>query len=172
MNSRKITLVGLMAAIMCVLGPISIPVGPISISFLTLAIFLSLYITGTKFTLYSYFIYCIIGAVGMPVFSNYSGGLSKIMGITGGFIFGFYLVILISGLFVEKFENKLIHFLGMVVGTIISYVIGVIWFVILTKSELTTALTICVLPFIPGDIIKILMAIFIGKKLKYIKKQH
>ena len=79
----------IMAAVMCVLGPLSIPVGPVPISLLTLAIYLAAYVLGAKGTTLSVCIYILLGAVGLPVFSGAAGGLAKIAGPTGGYILGY-----------------------------------------------------------------------------------
>ena len=79
-NVYKITIIGLMAAVICILGPFSIPIGVIPISFTNLAIYFALYILGTKKASMSFLIYMLIGLVGVPVFSGFSGGPSKLLG--------------------------------------------------------------------------------------------
>ena len=78
----------LMAAVTCILAPMSIPIGPVPISLTNLAIYLSLYLLGWKWGTVSYLVYVVIGAVGVPVFSGFTGGLGKLAGPTGGYIAG------------------------------------------------------------------------------------
>ena len=84
-----LAMTAVMAAVICVLGPLSIPVGPVPISFTNFAIYITLYVLGWKRGTVSYLVYVLIGMVGMPVFSGYSGGLAKLAGPTGGYIVGF-----------------------------------------------------------------------------------
>ena len=90
-NVYQITIIGLMTAVICILGPLSIPVGVIPISFTNFAIYFALYILGAKKATMSFIIYMLIGLVGAPVFSGFSGGPAKLLGPTGGYIIGFLL---------------------------------------------------------------------------------
>lgn len=157
----------IMAAVMCVLGPLSLPIGPIPISLLTLAIYLASYVLGAKGTTISVLIYILLGAAGLPVFSGAAGGLAKLAGPTGGYIVGYIFLAFICGLFVQKSKaNVLISVIGMIVGTAVLYAFGTVWFIIEMKTDLISALTMCVLPFIVGDLVKIAAASLMGKALR------
>ena len=82
-KTYEITMTALMAAVTCILAPLSIPIGPVPISFTNLAIYLSLYLLGWKKGTISYLIYLLLGLVGLPVFSGFTGGPSKLAGPTG-----------------------------------------------------------------------------------------
>ena len=88
-KTYEITMTALMAAVTCILAPLSIPIGPVPISFTNLAIYLSLYLLGWKKGTISYLIYLLLGLVGLPVFSGFTGGPAKLAGPTGGYIIGF-----------------------------------------------------------------------------------
>ena len=92
----------IMSALLCVLGPNSLPIGPIPISLTNLVIYLTVYILGAKGSVVSYLIYILLGAIGLPVFSGYQGGVGKIVGPTGGYLVGFIFIALIGGLVIEK----------------------------------------------------------------------
>lgn len=79
----------LMTAVTCILAPLSVPIGPVPISFTNLAIYLSLYLLDWKRGTLSYFLYLLIGFAGLPVFSGFTGGVAKLAGPTGGYIVGF-----------------------------------------------------------------------------------
>ena len=163
---KMMTACAIMAAIMCVVGPLSIPIGPIPLSLINLAIYFSVYILGTRGAFWSYLVYVILGSFGLPVFSGFSGGLAKLMGPTGGFIIGFFITIITCGiLFKLCGSNRIICIIVMIVTTAISYAFGVIWFIILMDCELMYALTVCVIPFIPGDLAKIIIAAFIAPQI-------
>ena len=76
-KTYEITMTALMAAVTCILAPLSIPIGPVPISFTNLAIYLSLYLLGWKKGTISYLIYLLLGLVGLPVFSGFTGGPAK-----------------------------------------------------------------------------------------------
>ena len=159
----NMTSCALMAALMCVLCPVSVPIGPIPISLSILVILLTVYVLGTWRALVSYTVYLLLGAVGMPVFSGFQGGLAKLAGPTGGYLAGFWLLILVAGIIMEKGKrNLLVTILGMLVGVAIDYAVGTAWFVFQTESTVVHALDVCVYPFIPFDVAKIVIAVLLG----------
>jgi biotin transport system substrate-specific component len=169
MNSKtkNMITIAVMTAVTCILGPLSINIGVVPISFTNLAIYFSLYLLGTKKGLVSYILYMLIGLVGVPVFSGFTGGLPKLVGPTGGYIVGFIFLALISGVFIEKFENKkILCIIGMILGTAVCYLFGTVWFILSTKTPLAESMALCVFPFLPGDFIKILIAAFVGSKIR------
>lgn len=169
MNSktRNMTVCAIMAALMCILGPMSVPIGPIPISLTNLVIYLTVYLLGTKKACISYLVYMLLGAVGLPVFSGFAGGIGKLAGPTGGYLVGFIFMTVICGVIMERFQRKAIPtWLGMVLGTLVAYLFGTVWFVVQTQSAVMYALTACVFPFIPFDLIKITIAILLGKAVR------
>ena len=88
----------LMAALMCIFGPMSVPIGPVPVSLTNLVIYFTVYLIGMKGATVSYLIYMLLGIVGLPVFSGYQGGLAKVAGPTGGYLVGFILMALICDL--------------------------------------------------------------------------
>lgn len=159
----NMTSCALMAALMCVLCPVSVPIGPVPISLGILVILLTVFVLGTWRALVSYTVYLLLGAVGMPVFSGFQGGLAKLAGPTGGYLVGFWLMILVGGLIMELCKRNLfLTMLGMVVGVAIDYAVGTAWFVFQTGSTIPHALDVCVYPFIPFDAAKIVIAVLFG----------
>lgn len=162
-NVYRMVIIGVMSAVICILGPLSIPIGVVPITFTNLAIYFSLYALGMKKGTMSYIIYIFIGFIGLPVFSGFGGGPSKIIGPTGGYLIGFIFMALISGIFIDKyFDRWYICFIGMVLGISLCYVFGSIWLSYQAKISVSHAFTIGVFPFIPGDLIKVLIATFTG----------
>ncbi len=163
----KLTTTALMAAVICVLGPLSIPIGAVPISFSSLAIFLALYAIGMKYGTFSYGIYLLIGFCGVPVFSGFSGGPAKLLGPTGGYLIGFIFMSVISGLFIDRFfEKRWMCFLGMVLGTAVLYLFGTVWLAHQAQLSFVAALAAGVFPFVPGDLIKIGIAAFAGPQIR------
>ena len=163
---QKMKMTALMTAVICILAPLSIPIGPVPISFTALAIYLSLYLLGWKLGTVSCLIYILLGAVGLPVFSGVSGGIGKLLGPTGGYIIGFLPMAALAGAIIERYHNRFIQFSAMTAGMALCYVFGTIWFCIVMKTTVAAALSACVFPFIPGDMIKIMIALTGGPILK------
>ena len=119
MNEKKIStstiaMIALMTAVTCILGPLSVPIGPVPISLTNLAIYFTVILLGWKKGTVSYVIYLLSGLVGVPVFSSFSAGPAKLFGPTGGYLIGFIFLAMISGWFFLKFSGKKgMYFLGM-----------------------------------------------------------
>ncbi|MDD3185273.1 MAG: biotin transporter BioY [Anaerostipes sp.] len=169
MDMRQMTLVGLMTAVLCILGPLSItlPFTPIPISFTNLGIYFIIFILGWKLSTMSVVVYILLGMVGLPVFSGFSGGAAKVAGPTGGYLIGFIFMAIIAGWFVERFEGKiLMYMIGMVVATAVTYAFGTAWLCVQMHLTPIQGLTVGVLPYIPGDIVKMIVGILVGSKVK------
>ena len=160
-----ITRIALSAAIICILGPwsFSIPVSPVPISLGILGIFLAVYVNGWWMGTLSCLIYILIGFAGVPVFVGFTAGVTKLAGPTGGYIIGYIPLALIAGFFVSKFEKKIpLHILGMVLGTLVCYLLGTAWLAVSMKMSFSAALLAGVVPFIPADIVKMAIAVAVG----------
>lgn len=170
-KTKDLTLIALGTALTCVLSPISVPIGIVPIALTNLVLLLNTYVLGYKKALIATILYIFIGAIGLPVFANFSGGFNIIIGPTGGYIIGYILMVLVSGLLIKRSNNKLIHFLAMILGTITCYALGTAYFCYLMQTSLEYAMAICVIPFIPFDLLKIVIVMIIGpiikKKIKY-----
>ena len=171
-KTYDITMTALMAAVTCILAPLSIPIGPVPISFTNLAIYLSLYLLGWKKGTVSYLIYLLMGFVGLPVFSGFTGGPAKLAGPTGGYIIGFIFSALVMWAIEHVFGRKpVVQIISMVVGLIVCYAFGTAWFMFAyTRSTgpvgLMAVLGWCVFPFIIPDLIKIALAYVLSRKLR------
>lgn len=166
-NVYQMVSIGLMAAVICILAPLSIPIGVIPISFTNLAIYFVLYTLGMKKGTISYIVYILIGFVGIPVFAGFTSGPPKLLGPTGGYLIGFIFMSLIAGFFIDTFFDKwYLCFAGMVLGTAVCYVFGTTWLSYQAHMPASSAFAAGVIPFIPGDLAKILIATFIGPQLR------
>ena len=164
MKNKKLTtyqmaVTAVMAAVMCVLSPLSIPIGAVPIAMANLVICFAAWLLGPKFGTLSVVIYLLIGLIGVPVFAGYSAGVSILAGPTGGYLVGYLPLAFIGGLFIEKSNgNPVISGLGLILGDAVCYVLGTVWFMTLTGADLASALGWCVLPYLPGDAVKIALA--------------
>lgn len=170
MNKKLKTMVfiGLFSAITGILSQIAIPMfSGVSFTLQTFAVALAGYYLGTKNGTISVIIYLLLGAVGLPVFTNFQGGIAKLTGVTGGFLFGFILLVICCGLPLKKTYQRII---AGIVGLILCHLCGVIQFSIVTQNTLWQAFLIASLPYILKDIISIILAMKLSDKLKSIIK--
>ncbi|MGN1114743.1 MAG: biotin transporter BioY [Oscillospiraceae bacterium] len=169
-------LAGLMVAIMAVCSWISIPIGQVPITLQTFAVFLAVGLLGGKWGTVATLVYIILGAVGVPVFAGFTGGFGTIMGTTGGYIVGFIFSALVMWLIEKLFGRKLVvTIISMVVGLLVCYAIGTVWFMVVYARNtgavgLGTVLGWCVVPFILPDAIKIALAAILSNRLRKLIK--
>lgn len=167
MKTQSLTKIALLAAILAIFGPLSLPLGPIPLSLASFFIYLALYILGRKDGLISLSIYILLGLIGLPVFSGFGAGPSKVLGPTGGFIIGYLALGFIGGYFVDKYpKSSSKQFLGLLLANLVLYIFGASWLAYQASINLRASLTLAVFPFIPGDLLKILLAIKLGPKLR------
>ncbi len=166
LNVKVMVEVALVTALLCILCPWQIPLGfsPVPISLAVFAVMIGVYAIGWKLGTLACLLYILLGLVGVPVFAGFSAGLPKLAGPTGGYILGYLLVAIVTGLAVEKFEEKIwVHIIGMVLGVALCYILGTIWFLqVMEEQTLASALSMCVIPFIPADAVKIVVAAIVG----------
>lgn len=165
-KTYTMAMTALMTAVTCIVAPLSIPIGPVPISLTNFAIYLALYILDWKKETVSYLLYLLIGFVGLPVFSGFTGGVGKLAGPTGGYIIGFIPMAIIAGIIIDHFRQRWIQLAGMIAGTAVCYAFGTLWFCLQSGTAPAAALSICVIPFIPGDLIKMIIAIMIAPKIR------
>ncbi len=168
-KTKYMTLIGLMTAVICILAPFSLvlPFSPVPISLCTLAINLAVMVLGMKKGGLSVLLYILLGFAGLPVFAGFTGGAGKLLGPTGGYIIGYLFLALISGFFAERWAGRQLPcFAGMVLGTVVCYCFGTLWLAYQADISLSAALTAAVLPFLPADFIKIVIALFGGRAIR------
>ncbi len=166
---KQMALVGLMTAVICVIAPfsITIPFSPVPLSLTTLAIHLAIMVLGTRRGVLSVAIYLCLGLVGLPVFSGFTGGIGKLLGPTGGYLLGYLLLAFVSGFLASKKPGNIpLSFLGMLLGMVMCYLFGMLWLAYQSNLSLTQAFLSSVLPFLPGDITKLVIALPTGMKLR------
>lgn len=167
MKSVKIVLCAVTAAMLCAVAPISLPLGAIPISLATMILYVIASCVEPKISFTATALYLLLGCAGLPVFSGFTGGFQRIAGVTGGFLIGYLPCVIVIGLLIKYFGNKrIIYPLSMTAGTALCYICGTVWYIFLTKSSFTAAAAICILPFIPGDAIKIALASIIAVTVK------
>ncbi|MGN1277446.1 MAG: biotin transporter BioY [Floccifex sp.] len=166
MKTKDLVYIALMAVCIGLIAPLSIPVGEIPISLATFMVMVAGIWLGWKKGCIAVALYILLGCIGLPFFAGYKSGFAVLFGTTGGYIIGYIALAFFAGLKVNKSWMRIVN---MVIGTFILYVIGTIWFMILTKMNLMTSLLYCVIPFLLGDALKIVLAYLLTFKLKNIQ---
>jgi len=152
---------------LCVLAPITLPIGLVPLSLANFVIFISVYVLGIWKGTVSCILYLLIGLIGVPVFSGFSSGPAKLLGPTGGYLIGYVFMALIAGFFIDRFKcRKLPSLLGMLLGTLVLYLLGTVWLAYQAGMTFMAALWAGVIPFIAGDLAKIIIALFLGPILR------
>lgn len=163
----KLTAIALMTAVLCVLAPLSVPIGPVPVSLATFVIYLFVYIFGTGMSTASVAVYLLIGLIGIPVFSGYTAGVARLAGPTGGFLVGYLLVTIVGGLILDKIKrNVLMGVAAFLVSTILLYALGTAWYIVLLGGTIAEALMVCMVPFIGVDIVKMVAAAAVGAVIR------
>ena len=157
-TTQRLTLSALLCALCAVLSQILIPLPPVPISLSLLGVHLSGALLGRRWAAAAVGCYVLLGAVGVPVFAGFSGGVSVLLGPTGGFLFGYILCAWIVGRIARRSSSRRVLLLAMAAGTLACYALGTAWFSFVSGTNLAGSLSACVLPFIPGDALKILLA--------------
>lgn len=168
MNLRMTVYAALFTALIIIGGYISIPipVGPVPIVLADFFVMVTGLFLGLKWGLTSVALYLFLGALGLPVFSTGNSGLAILFGPTGGYLFGYLLLVGTVGLISGKGRGSLPAILaGLIVGNILLYALGVPWLKTVVGLNWTGALVAGLTPFIPGTIIKIAVATALGRAL-------
>ena len=178
MKNSKLTqtvFIGLFAALIAVCSQIQIP-GAVPFTLQTFAVFLAAGLLGGGRGTVAVLIYILLGAIGLPVFAGFKGGIGALLGTTGGYIIGFIFSTLIMWGFelisvTGKAKKMILLGISMILGLIVCYAFGTVWFMTVytnTKEPIgiVTALSWCVFPFIIPDIVKIALALTLTSRLK------
>ena len=169
-DTWDLAIMGLGIALIAVCSWISIPM-TVPFTLQTFAVCLIAALLGLRRGLWTVLCYILLGAVGAPVFAGFKGGFGALLGVTGGYIVGFLFTALVVGLASERWVRKLkVLVPAMILGILLCYAFGTAWFVLVyTKNSgpigVGTALGWCVLPYIPADAAKLLLASLLSVRL-------
>lgn len=173
-KTNDIAYIGMFAALMAICSWISIPT-TVPFTLQTLGVFTAVGLLGGKRGTTAVLVYILMGAVGLPVFSGFTGGMGILFGSTGGYIIGFLASALVMWAMEAMFGRKnLVLMCSMVLGLLVCYAFGTLWFIqVYTRTkgavEFATVLGWCVLPFVIPDLVKISMAMVLSHLRKYLK---
>lgn len=173
-KTYDIVYIGVFAVLIAICSWISIPLA-VPVTLQTFGVFVTVSILGGRRGCLAILVYMLMGALGLPVFSGFSGGIGVIFGSTGGYILGFLASALVVWGIESRFGRKpAVQIASMVIGLAVCYTFGTIWFMAIYGRTagavgLMTVLGWCVAPFIIPDLVKIGLAFAVSKRVrKYI----
>ena len=168
---RDLAYIALMAALMAVCGWITIPFGPVLFTLQTFGVFAALGLLGGRRGTIAVAVYLLLGLIGLPVFAGFSAGVGALLGATGGYLMGFLASALLYWAITAKLGTApLVMVLAMVLGLIVCYAFGTVWFIqVYTNggqaATLLGTLGMCVFPYIIPDLVKIALAMLVSKRV-------
>ncbi len=176
-RTAVLTRSALMIAFTAVCSWISIPIPGTSvpINLATFAVILAGLILGAKDGALALLVFLALGACGLPVFHSFTGGMGVVFGPTGGFLIGYVALAFLAGFggFREDPDDSsgsrsqcARYAFFVLLGEVALYALGCAWFIVQAGSSIQAALFACVIPFIPGDIAKIILAYLAAGRLR------
>lgn len=174
-STIDIAYIALGTALIAICSWISIPTA-VPFTLQTFAIFAILSLLGGKRGSLSILVYILLGAVGVPVFAGFSGGLGVVLGSTGGYIIGFLLTGLIYWVITSLTKKSfVIEVVSLIIGLAACYALGTIWFMVVYARgngpiSAMTALGWCVFPFIIPDLIKLALGLVLARRVRPVIK--
>lgn len=166
-----LTRAALLAAVMCILAPISIPIGPVPITLGVFAVMLAGTILNWKEAGAAVLVYLLLGIIGLPVFSSGKSGPGVLVGPTGGYLWTFLFMAVIIALFSGKdrgnrVKETVFAAVGCLVALLVCYFFGTLQFMHVANYDLKSALAVCVYPFVAVDIAKAVVASVLGIQIR------
>lgn len=158
-------IIGLMTALICVVSPFSIPLGfsPVPITMASFIISVAAIVLGPLKSTLSCLMYLFLGAIGLPVFSGFTGGIHRLVGPTGGYLMGYLLMTLVVGFIAKKWHRKWYLCLGgLLLGILCCYIMGTVWLCLQLQLSVWSGFCLGVFPYIPTDLLKAVLAILTG----------
>ncbi len=168
LTTRNMVFIAAMTAITCLLAPLSIPIpiSPVPITLTNLVILISACLLGWKYAAVSCLLYLLLGAAGLPVFSAYGSGIGKLIGPTGGYLLGFLPLAMGAGLIFQYVRQPLLQVVLLAMATaFLLYLPGTVWLAFQAGLSFPQAMMMGVIPYIPGDLVKIIFSVILGPAL-------
>lgn len=179
-NVRHMVTVSVLTAVMCLLAPLTIYIGPVPVSVATYVIYLYIYVFGYRISTGCVVVYLLAGMAGLPVFAGYTAGPGHLLSPTGGYIAGYIALCLISGILLELMQRCISHNIlsfnqlcsdvvngcMLATGTVALYMMGTVWYIYVTGNTVRQAVLVCIYPFLIWDVIKIIAAVTSGRLIR------
>ena len=173
---RGMILAALFAALAAVLSQISFPIGisPVPFSLGICAVFLTGALLDKKYALIALLVYLLLGAVGLPVFSQFRGGFSVLAGPTGGYLFSYPVSAFLIGLLCDlmKKRNLFTLIVSMLAALAVCYAVGTLWLSFVSQITFMEALAAGDIPFVIPDIVKVVLCSVLATILLHATRKY
>lgn len=167
LTTRDIALGAIFAALTAIISQISIPFASgVPFTLQTLMIQLLAFLLGARLGTISILLYLLLGAIGLPVFAQMTGGMQILVGPTGGFLLSFPLMVLIIGLVLKRTTHFLPLFSAALIATLLNLLIGTYQFMLVSQVSFADAMLACFWPFLFFGVVKAFLAVFFGQRLQ------
>jgi biotin transport system substrate-specific component len=164
---RPMVYAALFAALTAVGSFLFVPIGPVPIVLQNMFVFLAGLLLGSRWGLASVAVYLLAGLCGLPVFAGGTGGIGRFLGPTGGFLLGYLPAVILIGSIAERRPGSMLRdVVAMLLGSAALYACGMAWLVSVTKMTFAKAAAVGILPFLPGDALKIAAAALIARAVR------
>ncbi len=164
---RELILTALFAALTAVFSQIRLPIGPVPFNLGVFGAYLAGMLLSPLWAGASMGVYMLLGAVGIPVFAGFMAGPTALFGPTGGYIMGYLFIAVLTSFAAHRTQNTAVTAAAMLLGLVICYGLGTVWFMTITGTQLQKALMACVVPFIIPDLGKAAAALWLGRQLSH-----
>ena len=168
LSIQELCLIGVVTSIFIIMAQISIPM-PLGVpmTMQTFAVMLAGILLGPRKGTIAVGLYILLGAVGLPVFSNFKGGIQCLVGPTGGFLWSFPIMACLTGLGTKYWPRRKSFFvLTLLMGNVINLLCGTAFFAFVQKVPFSAAAATCLFPFIPATIFKIVLVMVAGLNIR------
>ena len=163
---RGLTRAALCAACACLLAPVSIPIGPVSLTLGVFAILLAGALLPPALAALSACAYLLLGFAGLPVFAGFAAGPGVLFGMTGGYLLAYPIMAWLLSMVCEKTRSRGVRMAGVALANLCCYLLGTAWFMAATGMGLWASLSACVIPFILPDLAKGWCALWLAERLR------
>lgn len=161
-STKSVVMTGMFVAVLAVLSQLAIPMpSGVPVTLQTFAVALTAYVLGWKMGTAATFVYILLGAVGVPVFANFSGGFDKLVGMTGGFIWGFIFMVILCGLGFRQ-KNKVLLVVLSGAGLAICHLLGIFQFMAVMDMDFAPAALAVSVPYLVKDVVSVAAAYVIA----------
>ncbi len=163
-----LTTAAFFTAIISILSPFSVSLGSVPVSLATFAVFFAASIGGARCGVASVLCYIMLGVIGVPVFAGFSSGFERVISPTGGYLVAYIPAAAVIGFMANLKTNHgaWLASVGMLLGNLIIYTVGTVWFAVFSGTAVSDCIGICVLPFVVGDVFKTVCAYSVSEIIK------
>lgn len=158
LSTQSLAMTGMFTAVLAVLSILQIPMpSGVPITLQTFAVALCGYVLGRRKGTLSIILYLIIGFIGLPVFTGMTGGIGKLFGFTGGFLYGFLFLAFFCGLGIQL-QNKVLAVIFGIIGLLICHILGAFHYSIIAETGFVPAFLLVSMPYLVKDVLSVIGA--------------